>query len=408
IRQIILWAGRHKGNVLIFSIFFIVLNTALIVFILSLAHERDRAKESDATSRLTAQRLSQALKDLRGVAPLFADEAKALVAKKDLDGALSRIDSAIRQVPNEAEYHNIRGNILQTLLRWDEAVDAYEDAFERNPELASAKTNLELTKSLIAATPDDHEPTTEELKKLEESLIKQKRVAEAGVLIDRFGPERPLAVKMLREAVENDPQLRPIRDLFRGTKFRGLFQKQGDGTFSVSLRGIPPAAYEPLFRTQILSVSTVFIDHPNFSDLSVLSGLKLRSLSITGCSQVSDLGPLREMPLQVLNLNRTGVVDLSPLEGLPLVELNLDGCTKINDFTPLKECRDLEKLLLPRHAKMISFLRTLPKLKLIGNKGVMQPAADFWADHDNKKGPPKFLPIENPGRPPSGPLKAPQ
>ena len=405
-RQIILWAGRHKGNVVLFSIFFLVLNAALVIFVLSITHERDRAKESEVSSRESAQKLSQALKDLRGVAPLFAEEAKGLIQKKDLDGALARIDAAIRQVPNEAAYYNLRGNILQSLLRWDEAVEAYEDALERNPDLALAKINLELTKKLAALTPDDPEPTTDELKQLEEALIKQKRLAEAGTLADRFGPDRPLPMKLLREAMENDPQLRPFREILRGAQLRNRFQHQADGTYSANLRGLPSVAYEPLLKSQILSVTTVLLDDPRFADLSVLSGMKLRSLTLLGCASVADLSPLQGMKIEVLNLGRTGVADLSPLAGMPLVELNLEGCTKIADFTPLKDCRDLERLLLPRHAKAIAFLRDMPKLKFLGFKGLTQPASGFWADFENKKGAAKFNPPEKPL--PPGPLAPPK
>ena len=347
------------------------------------------------------------LTDLRGVAPIYADEAKSLVEKKDLVSALDRIESAIRQVPNEAEYYNLRGNILQSLLRWDEAKDSYEEALERSPGLESATLNLELTKKLLASTPDDPEPTTGELKLLEESLIKQQRLAEAGALVDQFGPDGPLVIKVLRELVENDPKLGPFLPLFRGAQLKSRFLYQPDGTYSANLRGFPPPTYEPLLKNQVLSVSGVVIDAPDFSDLSIFSGMKLRSLSLGGCLSVADLSPLRGMKLQVLHLSRTGVVDLSPLAGMPLVELNLEGCTGIADFTPLKDCLALEKLLLPRNARAVGFLRALPKLKFVGYKGFTQPAGVFWAEFENRKGAAKFNPPENPLPPPPKPFPPP-
>ena len=360
-RQMILWAGRHKANVLVFGIFFLLLNTALAVFVLSLKHERDRARESEASAKESEGKLSQALNDLRGVAPLFATEATELVAKKDLDTALVRIDSAIRQLPNEADYYNLRGNILQTMLRWDDAVESYEEALERNPKLASAKENLDLTKSLMKAggpNQEENDPTATDLKKLEEALIRQKRVAEANVLTDRFGPDKPLAVKLLREAMDKDPQLKPLREYLRGAALRGRFHRFGDGTFSANLRGLPPPVYTSLLRNQVMSVSVIFLDDPNLSDLSIFKGLKLRELWLAGCVHVGDLSPLHEMQLKVLNLNRTDVSDLSPLAGMPIVDLSLDGCTKITNFKPLMECRSLEKLVLPHNAKKIDFLRS--------------------------------------------------
>ncbi|MEO6788768.1 MAG: protein kinase [Chthoniobacteraceae bacterium] len=404
-RQIILWAGRHKANVVVFGIFFIVLNTALAVFVFSLKHQRDRARDSEASAKESESRLSQALNDLRGIAPLFAEESRELIRKKDLDTALMRIDSAIRQVPNEADYYNLRGNILQTMLRWDDAVESYDEALERNPNLASAKENLALTKQLMlpdGPNSEENEPTTADLKKLEEALIQQKRLAEATLLTDRFGPDKPLAIKLLREAVDKDPQLRPLREYLRGAALRGRFHRLEDGTYSANLRNLPPPVYLPLLRSQVVSVSVIFLDDPSFSDLSVFNGLKLRELWLAGCVHVSDLTPLHEMQLKVLNLNRTDVSDLSPLAGMQLVDLSLDGCTKITDFRPLMECRSLEKLVLPHNAKKIEFLRSHPKLKFLSNKGLSEPVKEFWADYDRhhaEKGKPAGKPAQEPPQP---------
>ena len=300
---------------------------------------------------------------------------------------------------SEAEYYNLRGNILQTMLRWDDAVEAYDEALERNPDLASAKENLALTKKLME--PDgvnqDNEPTTADLKLLEEALIKQKRLAEATVLTDRFGPDKPLAIKLLREAVEKDPKLKPLHEFLRGAALRGRFQRLTDGTYSANLRGLPSQVYLPLLRNEVVSVSVIFLDDPNFSDLSLFNGIKLRELWLSGCAHVADLVPLHDMQLKVLNLNRTAVSDLSPLVGMPLVDLSLDGCTKINDFKPLKDCLLLEKLVLPRNAKNIEFLRSHPKLKFLSNKGLSEPVAEFWTDYDKRRA--------DKGKPPEKPEK---
>ena len=408
-RQMILWAGRHKGNVVLFGIFFVVLNTALAVFVLSLKHERDNLRASEAGATHYASQLSQALTDLRGVAPIFAEEARELVKKKDLDAALARIDSAIRQLPNEPEYYNLRGNILQTMLRWDDAIESYDDALERNPNLASAKENLALTKKLMepdGADKEDREPSTADLKALEEALIKQKRLAEATVLTDRFGPDKPMAVKLLRDAVEKDPQLKPLREYLRGAALRGRFTRLADGTYSANLRGLPPPIYLPLLKNEVVSVSAIFLDDSNFSDLSIFSGMKLHELWLAGCAHVTDLSPLRDMQLKVLNLNRTSVSDLKPIAGMPLLDLSLDSCTKITDFRPLMECVSLEKLVLPRNAKNIDFLRKHPKLKFLSNKGLSEPAADFWAEYDKRHADKPRPPAEK-DRPPGKAAEAP-
>ena len=126
--------------------------------------------------------------------------------------------------------------------------------------------------------------------------------------------------------------LQPLKEFLRGAVLRGRFQRLDDGTYSANFRNLPPPVYLPLLRNEVVSVSVIFMDDPNFSDLQIFKGMKLRELWLAGCAHVSDLAPLRDMQLKVLNLNRTGVTDLTPLTALPLVDLSLDGCTKITDY----------------------------------------------------------------------------
>lgn len=92
----------------------------------------------------------------------------------------------------------------------------------------------------------------------------------------------------------------------------------------------------------------------NVSDLSPLRGIPLRRLNIgflpvaslaplrgmplrrlgAGDTRVSDLGPLRGMKLEQLTIDNLAVSSLAPLKGMPLTELNLVSCG-IGDLSPL-------------------------------------------------------------------------
>ena len=63
--------------------------------------------------------------------------------------ALESLNFAIDLEPKNPEYHALRGNVLQVLLRWPEAVESYRFAL-RLGEDEQAKQNLELTEELIA------------------------------------------------------------------------------------------------------------------------------------------------------------------------------------------------------------------------------------------------------------------
>lgn len=71
------------------------------------------------------------------------------------------------------------------------------------------------------------------------------------------------------------------------------------------------------------------------SDLSPLAGMKLTTLACFG-SNVADLSPLRGMPLRFLDASNTDVSNLKPLAGMPLETLWLTTCPQLSDLTPLE------------------------------------------------------------------------
>ena len=385
LRHALLFAGRHKRECAIFGVFAVIFHVLVIGFFLSLKGEKDRALASERATKDSEAQLAAAVAELRGTAPTFYDESVALVSRREFEEALGKVDYAIKQVPNEAHYHLLRGHILQTLLRWDDAIDAYEDALARNPNLAAAQQNLSLTRKLLAGGGPDHEPDPKQIAELHAALLKQKRVSEAAALLEKLGPDRPFVMKQLKELAETDPAYRELRPFFQNRALRGRVQRAGDGTFSVDFRGRPLAEVLPFLKARPVQIGTLYLDEVALPDLGAIAGLPLRVLSLAGCSAISDITPLKDMPLERLNLSRSGVTDLSALTELPLRDLQLEGCANLKDLTPLGQCRRLESLILPRHAQDIAFLQRLTRLKFLGYKSPPQSAADFWRDLDAKK-----------------------
>jgi len=70
------------------------------------------------------------------------------------------------------------------------------------------------------------------------------------------------------------------------------------------------------------------------SDMSPLKGLPLVELDCWN-TQVRDLSPLHGMPLETLNLYSTPVSNLTPLEGMKLVSMTCNS-TRVTDLSPLK------------------------------------------------------------------------
>jgi serine/threonine protein kinase len=444
LKHALLWAGRHKKEVGVFAFFFLLFNAAIVAFFLQLNSEKNRALLSEKRAVEYSKLAELRMEELRGTAPTFAAEARQLMDDDRFTEALDKIDYAILQVPNEAEFHNLRGDILQTLLRLDEAEEAYEEALARNPQLAIAKTNLDLTKKAIGKIGADGQIKPEVIDELYAALLKQGRHSAARSLEGQFKIDRQRIFQFWRDTLDRrgmrrqrfetnpddtitvdlskvaQPDLRKLRDLpvtslmLDDTRIGDLRGLAGLHLESLSIGHTPvqnlaPLAGMPLRSLNLdftavidltplrdLPLETLRLSNTRVADLAPLAGSKIEQLSLAGARQISDLTPLRGLPLQTLNLSRTAVADLTPLTQSPLRELNLEGCSEVANLKPLMEIVTLESVLLPAQCEDIAFLRGHPNLKRISYKRITQSAAEFWAEFDAAKNAPKKNPAPTP------------
>jgi Leucine-rich repeat (LRR) protein len=118
----------------------------------------------------------------------------------------------------------------------------------------------------------------------------------------------------------------------------------------------------------------------NVSDLSPLKGMPLEEVKC-GSSKVSDLSALQEMKkLRQCVCNDTQVADLSPLRGKPLTFLNVQH-TIVADLSVLKDMplKDLSCDFKPERDTKI--LRSIKTVERINGK----PAAEFWKEVEEQQ-----------------------
>jgi eukaryotic-like serine/threonine-protein kinase len=106
---------------------------------------------------------------------------------------------------------------------------------------------------------------------------------------------------------------------------------RGMKLIELNVTGTKVADLSPL--REMWTLETLTLRSTPVLDLSSLRGLRLRKLDLTGCP-VSDIAPLRGAPLEKLNLENTRVTDLSPLAGMPLKSIDLSHAPVL-DYTPL-------------------------------------------------------------------------
>jgi Leucine-rich repeat (LRR) protein len=200
----------------------------------------------------------------------------------------------------------------------------------------------------------------------------------------------------------------PLKKLFLGTASGNLdlTALKGLKLEELDLEGRPVSDLSPL---QGMPLRELFLNGTKVTDLGPLRGMPLKRLECSG-APITDLSPLAQCTaLEVLAINRTRVEDLRALAGLKLVALRIDdtqvrdvsalrgmslrrliahNCA-VTDVAPLQECRQLERLTLPRSARNVGSLRELPALAEVSFRwdvsrdGPAQSAAAFWQEFDS-------------------------
>lgn len=136
-------------------------------------------------------------------------------------------------------------------------------------------------------------------------------------------------------------------------------------------------------------------------DLSPLRNLPLRHLDISYCSQVQNIESLKDMPLEELNitgcqsitylgalkgktirrldLSYTLVSDLSPLRGMPIEVLSLHANTRVRDLSALENTPLRSLWFTPwTITSGVAVIRSRPSITQIN----ALPSSEFWAAWD--------------------------
>lgn len=298
---------RHKAV-------FIVSHTALLILLVAGIAFTVKIAASERRARAT-------LAELQRTAPEYRDKALALLEQRRLDEALEKISYAVALVPEEAVYHNLKGNFLQSMLRLEEARESYSRALKHDPEHRLALENLELCKKLLKANPTGTEVLPSTVHELQKVMQRQQRYVESYALLERFATDK----KQLHEI-----WLRKLQQAGFLEKGARLMQ-EASGMFTLGLPRRPITDLTPL-----QGMPLVFLDltDTRVSDLTPLKGMPLGHLRLAG-TQVTDLSPLRGMPLTYLNFGASRISDLSPLEGMRLTQL-IAAKSQVGDLRPIK------------------------------------------------------------------------
>ena len=366
---------------------------------------------------IQGKRAEQTLGELRGTAPTFEAQSRALVAEGKLDDGLAKIGYALKLAPESADYQLTRAHLLQSTQQLTEAAAAYRKVLALRSEDQEAKKNLDLCNKLLSERGSATELPVNLKGKLLDALIAQHRDLEAAPLAKLLNRDGKTAEATIRARLASYTTQLGWRKERIGGRGRGFWVDFGSlqlGDLNV-LRDLPvvelvlnttsvtdlrPLAALPLESLKIdntrvsdlsplrgMSLSKLDMFGTDVADLSPLAGMPLKELSLGFNKKLRDLKVLAGLPLEKLNANLLPVIDLSPLRGLPLKELLIhnDGDV-VPDFSPIAHSPTLEKISLPSAISDLTFLTTLPKLQQVEwhkgqSKDLFLPPREFLAKY---------------------------
>ncbi len=376
---------RRKVEFSILSAAAAVIVGLAAVFVWQLMESEERAKES-------ARHAKQLLAVVQSTPPQFFDTARRLLEDGRFNLALEQINQAVALAPDEPEYLLLKAHLLQSRLELAEARDAYAAVLQLVPDNASAKENQALCAELLPQLSLGRLPQNA-MRKLTDALRRQGRGAEVGALMmhgmQREEPRHRDDVMRLRRQlgmmadVVYDPQSKGFRVSLAGQSVTNLAALSGNPIVTLDLTGNPDLT--DLSPLRGLPLQMLDLTRTRVRDLSPLKGAPLRWLDLTS-SPVEDLGPLKGLPLTTLNISFTrvrnlsalagssltelraggsAVSDLSPLRGLPLEMLRLHRCVAVKDLSPLAELPQLTYLSLPTQELDYTPIEGLKNLRYI-------------------------------------------
>lgn len=283
----------------------------------------------------------RALTALRSTAPDLIAAAELLAEQEDLEGALQRVNYALGLVPEDPEYHARKGDLLEVMGRFEDAESAYCEALAIAKSHQHAEHNRDLCRRLTGRLPEAGTGVQLALDLRQQGRFRESAyvlrtmggdietladayklvLRDAGVKVMSKGVVFPLSVSSAPFSVTTDGLCRLTIDASEATDLNGL-------------RGVPIAElciYAPDEGKQLIS-------------LHELKGMPLRTLRIAGTA-VQDLTPLAGSSIECLELSKIPVSDLSPLRQMPLRELRIIACEHLLDLSKLRGLR-LERFCL--------------------------------------------------------------
>ena len=269
------------------------------------------------------RRAARTLGELRSTAPEFAARAAELFANEKFDEADRRLDYAIVLDPKNVGYRLTKADFYEDQLRFSDATKVLREILALDPNNAGAREHAALCEQLERTRGADGKLPRAVLAELLERMTKEGRSpSEKFAVAKQLGRENEAVREVWLEKLKELPTGSAPLNTHLGLKADG---RMGLNLSDTTLSDLSPLRGMPL--------SGLYISRTLVTDLGPLKGMQLKGFAAAGC-HLTEITALAGMPLRDLNLNANKITNLSPLAGMPLTRLELAE-NPVEDLSPL-------------------------------------------------------------------------
>jgi hypothetical protein len=265
---------------------------------------------------LNGRKASKALEELRKTASPMRELAEKEAQVGRFQEAMDKLDVAMKLDPGHLPSLERRVWLLFGAKRIEETIEALHVALELDPHNTVLAKMAPLLEKLCK-TPSA-QWSAQECKSLASELEQRGLSGEAIAWTKDLKLGAEARLNLVRKRIST--WLGPNAGSIALNAARELMVNLPPVSNLTPLRGLP--------------IDRLLIDFTKATDLTPLQGMPLVALSANG-AKITDLEPLKGMPLRELTISESKVSDLSPLRGAKLERLRAAGCA-IEDFSVLK------------------------------------------------------------------------
>jgi serine/threonine protein kinase len=239
----------------------------------------------------------------RKAVPAMVDAARYAIERRQFKNALAQTKMALDLQSDSPEANLLHAHLLIALNKDFSGARKNLDLFvSKRPNDTAARELRDLCGRTDGKEPADLYTAAGFLGRHQMFILAEKLIQDSLGKDD--GAARQYVLVSIQNRLEKDKAF---------TGFSGRLTLDKSGIFAFDLNSTPVAMLAPL------------------------QGLPITRLNIHNCQNLTDLKPLRDMPLESLTMSSTFISDLSPLEGARLTSLDAHSCPQVADLKPLKD-----------------------------------------------------------------------